>query len=137
MAPIKFPNFLATFLDLVPDFKLREKETGQQFRRQIARADIDPGVFVDLSAEEQAAVSPLLMEDLRPFDILRIVDQQCATLAAIEIFGFVKTLRGETAKCPEITPMIFTEQSVSVVFHHPQIVLPGDFLDRIHLASDS
>src|SRR6516165_3440155 len=54
-------------LDLIPAFELREKERGENVRRQVARSDVYPCVLVHLSAKETASVSTLFAHDFRTF----------------------------------------------------------------------
>ena len=72
-------------------FKLRTEKGRQQVRRQIARADIDPGVLLDFAAEKPAPVRSLFPKDLGSLIEVRIVDQDCAAFTATEILSFVET----------------------------------------------
>ena len=50
-------------------FELRVEKGRQHVRRQIAGPHVDPGVLVDLAAEEPAAVRALLANDLGALDV--------------------------------------------------------------------
>src|SRR5206468_9081665 len=104
---------------------------------EIAGAKIDPGVLVDLPAEEAAAVGTFFADDLGALDVCRIVDQQRAPFAAGEIFGFVKTLGRHASKCSQRPVLVCAEQAMGVVFDDSNSMTPGDFADRVHLASNA
>ena len=72
-------------------FKLRQKERGDNLARQERRADVDPGVLVHLSAEEQCAIGALFPNDLRPLNPGSIVYQERPSLTRDDILGLVKT----------------------------------------------
>ena len=59
MLAVEVPDLLAVALDLLALFQLGQQEGCQDVRRQVARADIHPGVLVHLAAEETAAVGAL------------------------------------------------------------------------------
>ncbi len=79
-------------------FKLRAKKGREQVRRQIARADIDPGVLVDFAAEKPAPVRSLFPKNFGSRIKLRVVNQERAPFTASEILGFMKT---ESSKLPK------------------------------------
>ena len=86
------------FLQLCP------QKRGDHFARQIGRAEVDPGVLVDLAAEEVAAVGALLAEDLGALGEAQVVDQQRPALAGDEVLGFVEAERGQRPKLPSARP---------------------------------
>jgi len=53
---------------------LRPEKGRNNLARQIRRTEIDPGVFVNLSTEELAAVGPLLPDDLGAIGEALIID---------------------------------------------------------------
>jgi hypothetical protein len=63
-------------------FELRAQEGRQQVRRQIARPDIDPVVFVDLTPEKSAAIRSLFPKNFSALIKLGIIDQQCTAFSA-------------------------------------------------------
>ena len=89
-------------------FKLRAEKGRQQVRRQIARADIDPRVLVDLSPEKPASVCSLFPKDLGPLVEVRVVDQQRASFTASSILSFMETQRCKLTQCAEVSSAIFS-----------------------------
>ena len=77
--------------------ELRPQERRDDLARQIRRADVDPGVLVDLAAEELRAVGALLADDLGALDEARVVDQQRAALAGDDVLGLVEAERRRAA----------------------------------------
>ena len=65
---IGLPDALARALDLLAVLELGVEEGGQDVGGQVAGADVDPGVFVHLPAEEAAAVGAFLADDLGALD---------------------------------------------------------------------
>jgi len=57
------------FLHLGPE------EGGDQFAGEVGGADVDPGVLVDLAAEELAAVGAFFTDDFGAVSKGRVVDQ--------------------------------------------------------------
>jgi len=92
------PDLAPPGLDALRGFKLGTQERGQQLRREVAGADVHPGVLVDLPAEEAAAIRTLLADDLGPLHVPRVVDQQRAALPADDVLGLVKALRRQHAE---------------------------------------
>src|SRR5206468_5649841 len=80
VAGIGLPDRLAALLDGFGRFQLRQQVGGQQVGGQIARADVDPCVLIDLAPEELRPVSTLLPDDLGPLNQLGRVDQQRTAL---------------------------------------------------------
>ena len=64
-------DLAAALQDRIELLELRLQECAQDLRRQERRADVDPGVLVDLTAEELLAVGALVADDLGPLDAAR------------------------------------------------------------------
>ena len=92
------PNFTPPFLDLLAGFQLCVQHGSQGLGRNIAGADVDPGVFIDLAAEEAGAVGAFFAEDFGPFGVCGSLMTRAAAFAAGEVFGFVEGLGGEAAE---------------------------------------
>src|SRR6266566_10160469 len=118
-------------------FKLRTEKGRQQIRRQITRADIDPGVLVDLAAEKPAPVRSFFPKDLGPLIEVRIVDQQRAAFAATEILGFMETQSCKRPKRAEVSSSIFSIKTMRILFDDSNAMLPRNGCDRVHFASDA
>src|SRR5438094_2605305 len=118
VAGIGLPDRLAALLDGFGRFQLRQQVGGQQVGRQIARADVDPRVLIDLAPEELRAVGALLPDDLGPLNQLRRIDQQRTALAAGDVLGLVKAQRGQPAETAQRASPVFSEEPVGVVLDH-------------------
>ena len=133
---VSLPDLLPPGLNRLPLFQLGIEDGGQQVGGQVARAQVDPGVFIHLAPEETAAVGAFLPDDLGPLDVLGVVDQQGPSLAAGEVLGLVETLGGHTAEGAQVLALVAAEEAVGVVFHHCHPVAVGDLQDRVHFAAD-
>ncbi len=94
------PDRLAGGFESRSRLQLRQQEGRQDIGRQVAGADVHPGVLVHLAAEEAAAVGAFLADDLGALDVAWVVDQQRAALAAGEVLGLVEALGGQAPKVP-------------------------------------
>ena len=106
---VEAPNPLAMGLDLFSVFQLGIQKRGQDIRRQVGGANVYPGVLVHLAAEEAAAIGAFLADDLGALDERRIVDQQCPSLAAREVLGFVEGLRRQRSKRSQVFALVFAK----------------------------
>src|SRR5262249_20058169 len=66
------------FRDGVQEFELGIEKSATNLARNVAGADIDPGVFIHLTAEELPAVGPLVANNLGALDVLGRVDAKSA-----------------------------------------------------------
>ena len=62
------PDRSAHFLDSCPFLELAKQERRKEVRGQIAGAEVDPRVFVDLTLKELGPVGALLANDPSPFE---------------------------------------------------------------------
>ncbi len=134
---ITLPDLLAAFLNDRPHVELRIEEGGEHVAHHITAAHIDPGIFINLAAEEAGAVGALLANDFGSLGILRVIDQQRTAFPAGDVFGLVKALRGHAAQRAEPAAFVFAEQTMRVVLHDRHAMLCGDSKNGIHLAGDS
>jgi len=74
-------------------FELRKEIRRKHVGEQVAGTDIDPRVFVDLSAKELAAIRSLFANNLSTLGQRRIIDDERAALAATDILRLMKALR--------------------------------------------
>jgi hypothetical protein len=117
--------------------ELRPQECRDDLARQKGRADILPGVFVDLAAEKPAAIRSLLANDLGALRQLFIAHHQAAAFAGDDVLGLVKAETAEIADRAERPVLVAGHDSLRRVFDDPQVVTPGDGRDRIHFAGDA
>ena len=111
------PEAAAPILHPLAIFELRTYHRRQKLGGKVARADVDPSVFVHLATEEPAAVSALFPHDFRSVDEGSIVDQKRSTLTACEVLGFVKAECRERSNRAEILASITAKEPVRVVFY--------------------
>src|ERR1019366_10394025 len=107
---VALPDAAALDLNAIPYLELCKEECGQHVAHDIAGADIHPRIFVHLTAKKSRPVGALLTDDLGTLDELVVVDEQRATLATGDVFGFVKTLGRQRAKSPQPTALVFSEK---------------------------
>ena len=117
--------------------ELRGEERGDDLARQVRRADVDPGVLVDLAAEELRAVGALLADDLGALDEARVVDEQRAALAGDDVLGLVEAQRAERADRAERLAAVGRQDALRGILDDRESVLRGDREDRVHLAADA
>src|SRR4030095_11129459 len=92
------------------------KKRSKQIERQIARANINPVIFVHLPTKKPTAIGSFFSEDLGALGKARVVYKQRTTFAAGEIFGFVETERRQFTEGAEISVAIFPVKTVRVIF---------------------
>ncbi len=109
------PDPVAGALDRGRGLELGHQHRGQEVARQVARAELDPGVLVDLAAEEAGPVGALLAHDLGALGERRIVHHQRAALAARQVLGVVEALGRQAAEAAQGPPLPGAEQAVGVV----------------------
>src|SRR5450830_1178052 len=134
---ISCANRFAFGLDFGPSFKLGAKQSGHQFRGQIAGADIHPGVLIHLPAEESAAVGAFFADDFSPVIEDRVVDQQSAAFTGAHILGLVETLSGQSAEGAQVFALVFGKETMGVIFHDGDVVFLGYGVNDIHLTADA
>lgn len=120
--------------DLVERIQLSGEERSEDLRRQVARADVDPRVLVDLAAEEPTAVGALLTDDLGPLAQRRVVDQESPALAALDVLGGVERQGAQVADGPEHSAAVGGAEGMRCVLDDRQTVRCGDGHDGVHLA---
>src|SRR5271157_3886691 len=107
----------APLADLVEHLELGKEKRRTDLAGYIRRPHIHPGIFVNLAAEELAAVGALVADDLRPVDQLRIVDAESAPLAADVILGLVKAVRTQIADRSQRLATIERVDPLRCIFH--------------------
>src|SRR5690349_1060855 len=91
------PDCTTVRLDRVELLELRSEERCEDLRGKIAGPHVHPPVPVDLTTKELAAVRALLSDDLGSSKVPGVVEEQRATLAALDVLGLVKALCGHRA----------------------------------------
>jgi hypothetical protein len=114
--------------------ELRREERSLQLGEDVARADVDPRVLVDETAEESTAVGPLLADHLGAFDQGGVVQEQRTAFAAREVLRLVEAQRGGRAERSERSASVGGEEPVRVVFHDRDPAPACEVHDRIELA---
>jgi len=115
-------------------FHLSPEEGGNQFAGEVGGTDVDPGVLVDLTAEELAAVGALFADDLGAVGVGRIIDQQGATFAGDDILGFMERIAAKISNGTQRAPFVGGHHPLGCVFDHHQVMVAGDRHYRVHLA---
>src|SRR5690349_20830012 len=90
LARVGFPDFSSPRLNLIALFELCPEERCQQIGREIARANVYPGILVHLAAKKSASIGSLFPKNFGAFVKPRIIDQQRAAFSTREILGLVK-----------------------------------------------
>ena len=106
-----------------------------QIGHQIAGADIAPGIFIDLTTEELAAVCAFFTDDLGSFDQRFIVNQRRAAFTARRVvFGFMEAKAANMTNGSQCTPFVSGHHALSSIFHHKQIMLFRQRHNGVHFA---
>src|SRR6266576_731634 len=100
MLVVILPDSLPRRLNQLGRLQLRVKERRENLGRQVTGADIYPVVLIHFAAEETAPICSFLANNFCALDILPIINQKRAALAASKILRLMKTLRRQTAKRP-------------------------------------
>ncbi len=132
---IVFPNLKPLGGDGLGFFHLGPEEGGDQFTGEVGGADVNPGVLVDLAAEELAAVGALFTNDLGSIRKNGVVDQQGATFAGDDVLGFMERVAAQISDGSQRSPFVGGHHPLGCVFDHQQVMVAGDRHDRVHLAS--
>jgi len=134
---VALPDRDAPRVDDAGSLQLPPKNCRQEVAQHPTGTNVDPGVLVDLPAQESAAVGALLPQDFRALHKFFVVDEQRPALAAREVLRLVETLRGERPERAEVLRLVLREESVGVVFDEHETVSISDLHQRIHFAGDS
>src|SRR5262249_30614127 len=134
---VALPDRLALRLDRVLRLELGHEERRQDVRRKKARADVDPGVLVYLTAEEARAVGPLVSDDLSPLDEPGIVDHERAPFAAGEVLRLVEAQGGQLAERSQRLPPEPSVEPMRIVLDEEEATLLGNRGECLHLAADA
>ncbi len=136
-AMILRPHAMTLGLDLIHLLELRQQESRVELARQIGRADIDPGVFVDPALQELGAVRSLLPQDVGAVDEALVIDQQSTPFARDEILGFVKAHGRKVPDAAERTVLVLRRDALRGVLQHEEAVPLRDVHDLVHGTADT
>ena len=104
--------------DRVGLLELGPQERRDDLARQVRRADVDPGVLVDLAAEELPAVRALLADDLGRLDEARVVDSSAPPSPQMTFLVSWKLSGAEVADASERPPAVRGHESLGGVLDH-------------------
>jgi hypothetical protein len=107
-------------------FQLRPQEGRDQLARQQRRADVLPSVFVNLAAEEAAAIGALLANDFGAQAKGGIVHQQRAALTRHDVLGLVEGEAAEIADGAERRALVARHDAPRRILDDAQGVALGD-----------
>src|SRR5579872_5632754 len=82
---VALPDRHALFGNALGFLELRPQEGSGDLVREKRRADLLPGIFVDLAPEKPAAIRSLLAHDFGTQDKILIAQQQAAGLAGLDV----------------------------------------------------
>src|SRR5215471_994488 len=117
--------------------ELSKQECGDQFAREKARSDVDPGVLVHLTAKELLSVGPFLPDDICALEESRVVDQKSPALAGNHVLGFVEAHGREMADAAQRSTFVASQCSLSRILDDYELVTLSNGHDGVHLAADS
>src|SRR5262249_21394832 len=115
-------------------FQLGKKKRTDYLARQVGRPDIDPGVLIDLSSDEFAAIGSLFANDLGAFDHLWRIDTESSSLPAYKVLGVVKAIGAQSTDRSQGSLFVKGIDSLRCVFQDDQLVPGGYFHNGVHLA---
>src|SRR5919201_6164108 len=87
---ITLPHLESSLNEPLCVLELRPEKGRRELTRREGRAEVDPRVLVHLAAEERAPVCSLLVHDLRSFNELGVVHDECTTLSADDVLHIVE-----------------------------------------------
>ena len=117
--------------------ELAVEHRGEHFAQTERRTDVLPRVLVDFAQHERAAVRTLVVEDVRPGDVVLLVEDERAAFAADEVLGLVEAERGEAPEASERPTAVRAEQPVRVVFDDGDVAPVDRGLDAGDVAPDA
>src|SRR4051812_19004028 len=124
-----FPNAPALLLDRPPFFQLAEQKGSQDVAHEVTRPNIHPGVFIHLSFEKSAAVSPLLPDNFRPLNEPLIIEHQGAPFSARDVFRFMKALSRQASERSQAPAAVLSKQPVRIVLDDCHVMSSTNLAD--------
>ena len=131
---IAFVDASAHGSDLLDLFELPPQKRGADFARDVGRAEIDPGVFIDALSKEFLPVRSLVSDDFGTRDVTLLIRAQRSALTANDVLRFVETVDTEISDASERTTSVVGVHGLSGVLDHSEAPRGRKFANRVHLA---
>src|SRR2546421_8601207 len=119
---VAVPDPVPGGLDLGATLELASKERSLELRGEITRAEVAPGVPLDLAAKERRSIGPLLPDHLSPLGVLTPVEHERAALAGADVLRLVEADGAEAPHRPQWPLAVGREQAVRRVLDHIHFV---------------
>jgi hypothetical protein len=116
--------------------ELHLEDRGENVRENVAAALGDPGVLVDLAAQERAAVRALLTGDLGTLGQLRVRDSERAALAAAHVLRLVEAEAARVAEGAERAPAPACRDALRRILDQPEVPAARDSEQGVHVGRD-
>ena len=130
---VAVPDAHSLVIDLVELLQLCPEVSHVQLTGKIGRTVVHPAVFIDLAAEELAAVCPFLADDLSSLLVSVIVEQQRSAFTHGVILGLMETVAAEVADRSERRALVKGIDTLGGILHHLQVMLPCNVKDPVHV----
>src|SRR5262249_23862799 len=117
--------------------QLGVQERAADLAGYVGRPYIDPGVLIDLAAEEFLPVRPLVADDFGTLVEVRIVDALGAALAADVVLRLVEAEGAELAQRTKRAILVPGVHALGCVLDNAQAVLASDSENPVHLTGDA
>lgn len=124
-SPIEVVEFVPPSCDLVHLLQLAVQERTGNLARDIRRSDVNPRVFIHMTAEELPAVRSLVTNDFSAFQQAGIIHTESPALAAADVLCLVKAVSTKVtqrAQCPAVVKGI---HSLSGILDNSDPVMTG------------
>lgn len=132
-AIVNLPNADTALLDIVELFELRPKEGGIELGGEEGGTDVAPAVLIDHAAIELGAVGAFLPDDLGAAHEAFVVDDEHASLAAVDILSLMEGEGSEMADGAEGAVAVVGVDAMGGIFDHEEVVLTGEFHNAVHI----
>ena len=129
------PRREAVVVNHIRFLKLSPEVSGIHIAGKVGRAGLNPGVFVNLTAQEAASVSALLADNLGKLNVFFILDKESAALAHAVVFSLVEGVAAVVADCAESLALVLAHYALSRVLANLEVVSFRDVHNSVHLAA--
>ena len=114
-----------------------QRYAAAELAERVGGADIDPGVLVDLSTVEAAAVRALLVDDLGALDEALVVDEKAPPSPQLTFFVSWKLSAPRWPMPPSARPSTRRTDALRGVLDDEEVVRAASSRRRVHLAADA